>query len=149
MEIDRWMWDVGWGTGTLAGRLVRHPSPGRGYVRPMHVFAPILLPLMLLFPTQGESQPSKASEPQSQKAAEKDAPVPKQYLPPPGMCRIWVDNVPANRQPAPTDCATAIRNKPPNARVVFPAGREGRAGEPKSLPPGRGRADTTKRKPPD
>jgi hypothetical protein len=77
--------------------------------------------------------------------AEKNEPVPKEYLPPTGMCRIWVDNVPAARQPAPTDCATAIRNKPPNARVIFPAGR---TGQQKGVTPGRGRPDTTKRKPP-
>lgn len=80
------------------------------------------------------------------RAKEKDPPVPKAYLPPAGMCRIWVDNVPAARQPAPTDCATAIRNKPPNARVIFPAARDGRT------PAARGatsRPDTTtKRKPP-
>lgn len=46
-------------------------------------------------------------------------PVPQRYRPPAGMCRIWLDSVPANRQPAPTDCASAIRNVPPNARVVF------------------------------
>jgi len=45
--------------------------------------------------------------------------VPKAHLPPPGMCRIWIDNVPAGQQPAPTDCANAIRNRPPNGRVVF------------------------------
>jgi hypothetical protein len=47
------------------------------------------------------------------------ASVPKAHLPPPGMCRIWIDNVPAGQQPAPTDCANAIRNRPPNGRVVF------------------------------
>jgi hypothetical protein len=35
------------------------------------------------------------------------------------MCRIWIDGVPPNHQPAPTDCATAIRKRPMNARVVF------------------------------
>jgi hypothetical protein len=35
------------------------------------------------------------------------------------MCRIWVDNVPADKQPAPTDCATALKNKPANGRVLF------------------------------
>jgi len=45
--------------------------------------------------------------------------LPARYRPPPGMCRIWLDSVPANRQPAPTDCPSAIRNLPPNARVVF------------------------------
>ena len=46
--------------------------------------------------------------------------VPREYRPPAGMCRIWLDNVPPKQQPAPTDCASAIRNKPANARVVFP-----------------------------
>ena len=41
------------------------------------------------------------------------------HRPPPGMCRIWIDGVPAERQPAPTDCATAIRRRPSNARVIF------------------------------
>jgi hypothetical protein len=45
--------------------------------------------------------------------------VPERYRPPAGMCRIWLDSVPPNRQPAPTDCASAIRNLPPNARVIF------------------------------
>jgi hypothetical protein len=39
--------------------------------------------------------------------------------PPPGMCRIWVDGVRADKQPAPTDCATALKNKPTNGRVIF------------------------------
>jgi hypothetical protein len=45
--------------------------------------------------------------------------VPNGYAPPPGMCRIWVVGVPAAQQPAPTDCPTAIRNKPSNGRVIF------------------------------
>jgi len=45
--------------------------------------------------------------------------LPPGESPPPGMCRIWIDGVPAGRQPAPTDCATAIRRRPPNARVIF------------------------------
>jgi hypothetical protein len=45
--------------------------------------------------------------------------IPAEYRPPAGMCRIWLDEVPASRQPAPTDCATAIRRRPPNSRVVF------------------------------
>jgi hypothetical protein len=35
------------------------------------------------------------------------------------MCRVWVDGVPPGQQPAPTDCRTAIRNRPPNGRVIF------------------------------
>jgi hypothetical protein len=45
--------------------------------------------------------------------------VPRTHLPPPGMCRIWLDNVPPTQQPAPTDCASAVRNQPRNARVIF------------------------------
>ena len=45
--------------------------------------------------------------------------IPPGDRPPPGMCRIWLNGVPASRQPAPTDCATAIRRRPPNARVIF------------------------------
>ena len=45
--------------------------------------------------------------------------IPAQYRPPAGMCRIWITGVPANRQAAPTDCASAIRNRPPNGRVIY------------------------------
>ena len=45
--------------------------------------------------------------------------VPDGYRPPAGMCRIWIDNVPPDRQPAPTDCATAVRRRPANAKVIF------------------------------
>lgn len=45
--------------------------------------------------------------------------VPRGHLPPPGMCRIWIDGVPPGRQPEPTDCATARRRVPRNARVVY------------------------------
>jgi hypothetical protein len=57
----------------------------------------------------------------AQGKSDKDAKVdiPKEYLPPAGMCRVWVEGVPANQQPAPTDCAAAVRNKPANGRVVY------------------------------
>ena len=45
--------------------------------------------------------------------------VPDGYRPPPGMCRIWIEGVPPDRQPAPTDCATAVRRRPANAKVIF------------------------------
>jgi len=45
--------------------------------------------------------------------------VPPAFYPPAGMCRIWINQVPAARQPAPTDCASAVRNRPANGKVLF------------------------------
>ena len=45
--------------------------------------------------------------------------VPEGHKPPAGMCRIWLPNVPPGKQAAPTDCATAVRNRPSNAKVIF------------------------------
>lgn len=45
--------------------------------------------------------------------------VPPAYRPPAGMCRIWIEGVPASQQPAPTDCVTAVRNRPVNGKVIF------------------------------
>jgi len=45
--------------------------------------------------------------------------VPPGFFPPAGMCRIWINGVPAGQQPAPTDCASAVRNRPANGRVLF------------------------------
>lgn len=50
---------------------------------------------------------------------DRGADVPRAYVPPPGMCRVWLDDVPAGQQPAPTDCKTALRKKPPKAQVIF------------------------------
>ena len=45
--------------------------------------------------------------------------IPAAYRPPKGMCRIWLKDVPPAQQPAPTDCAAAVKNSPPNGRVIF------------------------------
>ena len=45
--------------------------------------------------------------------------VPPAFYPPAGMCRIWINQVPAAQQPAPTDCASAVRNRPANGKVLF------------------------------
>lgn len=45
--------------------------------------------------------------------------VPAQFAPPAGMCRVWVHGVPPQQQPAPTQCAKAVRVRAPNSRVVF------------------------------
>jgi hypothetical protein len=54
----------------------------------------------------------------AQQAAPKEE-VPTEYKPPKGMCRIWLKDVPAKQQPAPTDCAAAVKNVPQNGRVIF------------------------------
>src|SRR5690349_9277469 len=52
-------------------------------------------------------------------AQNKRTEVPKEYYPPPTMCRIWIEGVPPGQQPAPTDCASAVKNRPSNGRVLF------------------------------
>ena len=53
--------------------------------------------------------------------------IPPGHMPPAGLCRIWIDGVPPGRQPAPTDCETAIRNRPANARIIY--GSRARGGD--------------------
>lgn len=45
--------------------------------------------------------------------------VPAEQRAPKGMCRIWLKDVAAAQQPAPTDCAAAVKNCPPNGKVIF------------------------------
>ena len=58
-----------------------------------------------------------ASAQQEQKPASQE--IPANQRPPKGMCRIWLKDVPAAQQPASTDCAAAVKNCPPNGRVIF------------------------------
>ena len=48
-----------------------------------------------------------------------DQGIPRAYRPPLGMCRIWIAGVLPAQQPAPTDCVTAVRNRPVNGYVIF------------------------------
>ena len=60
--------------------------------------------------TQGTEQTSQSG---------RDPVVPPGYSPPAGMCRIWIKGVPPGQQPAPTDCSSAVRNRPANGKVLF------------------------------
>jgi len=63
--------------------------------------------------------------------------VPPAFYPPAGMCRIWINQVPAAQQPAPTDCASAVRNRPANGKVLFgdqPKGKKTKTEKSKSNP---------------
>jgi hypothetical protein len=44
--------------------------------------------------------------------------VPDGQTMPEGTCRVWIDGLPVERQPAPSDCATARRNQPRNSRLI-------------------------------
>jgi hypothetical protein len=48
--------------------------------------------------------------------------VPPGQMPPAGTCRIWLDGLPPGHQPLPTDCQSAFRDAPPDARVLVGAG---------------------------
>ncbi|HEX2212374.1 MAG TPA: hypothetical protein VHH12_02720, partial [Mycobacterium sp.] len=56
------------------------------------------------------------------------ATIPRGHLPPAGMCRVWIDGMPPGRQARPTDCRTAVRNAPRNARVIDSNGNTYRGG---------------------
>lgn len=45
--------------------------------------------------------------------------IPAAYVPPAGMCRVWLRDVPPMQQPAPTDCRAALRAKPVDATVIY------------------------------
>jgi hypothetical protein len=45
--------------------------------------------------------------------------IPADQRAPKGMCRIWLRDIPPAQQPAATDCAAAVKNCPPNGRVIF------------------------------
>lgn len=71
--------------------------------------------------------------------------VPAHLMPPTGKCRIWMEGVAPAQQPAPTDCQTALRQKPANGTVIFgPTARQdaARAFRPSTRPASR---DSAKR----
>ena len=75
----------------------------------------------------------------SRDSARKAAVIPADARPPKGMCRIWLEGVPAAQQPAATDCPTAVKNRPANGRVLFgddsPDSTKKPSGDKSKLPP--------------
>ena len=63
--------------------------------------------------------PAMAQQPAPKDSSKKPAAIPADARPPKGMCRVWIDGVPAAQQPAATDCQTAVKNRPNNGRVIF------------------------------
>jgi hypothetical protein len=54
--------------------------------------------------------------------------IPPGQMPPAGLCRVWIDGVPAGRQPGPTDCRTARAHAPPNSHIIYGSQSQGRVG---------------------
>ena len=63
--------------------------------------------------------PVMAQQPAQKDSSKRGARIPDDARPPKGMCRIWIDGVPAAQQPAATDCPSAVKNRPANGRVIF------------------------------
>jgi len=82
--------------------------------------------------------PANPRAQQSQQSPRREQIVPPGFYPPAGMCRIWINDVPAAQQPAPTNCASAVRNRPANGKVLFgddpPKGKKGKSEKSKSSP---------------
>jgi len=85
-----------------------------------------------------EAQRPVPARPKSPVSQSREQIVPPGFFPPAGMCRIWINGVPAGQQPAPTDCASAVRNRPANGRVLFgddpPKSKKGKSDNKKSSP---------------
>ena len=83
-------------------------------------------------------RPVPATPRAPQQQPRRDQVVPPRFYPPAGMCRIWINGVPAAQQPAPTDCASAVRNRPTNGKVLFGEDRskskKSKSGKSKSNP---------------
>jgi hypothetical protein len=83
-----------------------------------------------------EAQRPVPANPRPQQTPRREQIVPPGFFPPAGMCRIWINDVPAGQQPAPTDCASAVRNRPANGKVLFgddpPKSKKGKTDKKKS-----------------
>jgi hypothetical protein len=82
-------------------------------------FALTAVAAMTISAEVAEAQRPVPANPRTQQSQRRDQIVPPGFYPPAGMCRIWINGVPAAQQPAPTDCASAVRNRPANGKVLF------------------------------
>jgi hypothetical protein len=117
-------------------RRPRHASAVVGAVLVL-LLSPLIAPPLLSQATAvrvsngADEQPLAGASPYGppqalrQRDAQLEAAVPPQYAPPGGMCRVWVHGVPPAQQPAPTQCAKAVRVRSPNSHVVFGTSRQG------------------------
>ena len=106
----------------------------------LRLVAPAVFGLIVSASLSGAQRPVpvKARQNTTQQQSSPEQIVPTAFFPPAGMCRIWINQVPAAQQPAPTDCASAVRNRPANGKVLFgdesPRGKKTKAEKGKSSP---------------
>lgn len=81
----------------------------------LHLFLGIAFVAAAAVP--GSAQQGALQKYAPKKSASADIPV--DARPPKGMCRVWIERVPAAQQPAATDCPAAVKNRPANSRVIF------------------------------
>lgn len=88
-------------------------------------FAIVLLAAPAIAGAQGKGRDDDRSKAKSggnkSTALAKSQGIPPGHLPPPGQCRVWVEDTPPGQQAAPTDCRTAMEQAAgmQNARVVM------------------------------
>jgi hypothetical protein len=103
----------------------------------MRFAMPVVLGL-IVSASVAEAQRPVPVKPQAPQTQRREQIVPPGFFPPAGMCRIWINEVPAGQQPAPTDCASAVRNRPANGKVLFgddpPKTKKGKTDKSKSSP---------------
>jgi hypothetical protein len=111
-------------------------SSSSGFLR---LVAPAVIGLIVSASLAGAQRPVpvKPRTNTTQKSSREQI-IPPAFYPPAGMCRIWINEVPAGQQSAPTDCASAVRNRPANGRVLFgdepPKGKKTKTQKGKSNP---------------
>ncbi len=94
-------------------------------VRRMLMMGGLMVAAMAPWGAAGAQRVPVASELGAPKSAADS--IPREFVPPADMCRIWLDGVPPAQQPAPTDCSIAVRNKPPNGTVIYGPKKAGSA----------------------
>jgi len=129
------------------GELTPYGTPPAPHTAMSYRFRTFSLPSLLRFalPTViglivsagvAEAQRPVPANPRPQQTPRREQIVPPGFFPPAGMCRIWINGVPAGQQPAPTDCASAVRNRPSNGKVLFgddqPKSKKGKSDKKKS-----------------
>ena len=106
----------------------------------LRLVAPAVFGLIVSASLSGAQRPVpvKPRQNATQQQSSREQIVPPAFYPPAGMCRIWINQVPAGQQPAPTDCASAVSNRPANGKDLFgdesPRGKKRKTEKGKSSP---------------